>query len=376
MAEFLLEIGWEEMPASWLPGLAAQLRERFSEIAGRELLPGSDVRVLWTPRRLVLVAELPERQAGSGFRSLGAVAEGREGPGGQWTGAAQGFAKKNGTTPEALLVAAKDLTAPEQRYLLFIRKHDGPRRARRAALRNRGDATLAGLPEAHELGRVARRRQGGVHVRPSDSLDRGAAGRQERALCDLRSGCRRQGRGHPARGPSDARPSLLAAGSGRRSGSREFIRRPAGEAESCLCPARSGAARGAHPRRPAGRRLGRRQGSRCHRGMAGSGRVPERRGRQHSGRVPVAAARSPRDGPRPPPEVPAHRLERQREALCRGHQHRRFGGRRDGQGHGARGGRTATRRGLLLRRGPQAAVGGSRGRPGRSHLPREARELP
>ena len=125
MAEFLLEVGWEEMPASWLPGLAAQLRERFSEIAGRELLPGSDVRVLWTPRRLVLVAELPERQPDQASEVWGPSLRVAKDPAGQWTGAAQGFARKNGTTPEALLVAAKDLTAPEQRYLLFIRNTTG-----------------------------------------------------------------------------------------------------------------------------------------------------------------------------------------------------------------------------------------------------------
>ena len=36
MAELLLEIGFEEMPASWLPGLAEQLAARFTEAASRE----------------------------------------------------------------------------------------------------------------------------------------------------------------------------------------------------------------------------------------------------------------------------------------------------------------------------------------------------
>ncbi len=125
MAEFLLEIGCEEIPASWLPGLGAQLRERFSEIAGREVLPASHVRVLWTPRRLVLAAELPERQADQESVVWGPSLKLAQDQAGQWTGAAQGFARKNGTTPEALQLAAKDAAAPEERYLRFIRKTTG-----------------------------------------------------------------------------------------------------------------------------------------------------------------------------------------------------------------------------------------------------------
>ena len=33
MAELLVEIGFEEMPAGWLPGLAEQLKSRFAEAA-------------------------------------------------------------------------------------------------------------------------------------------------------------------------------------------------------------------------------------------------------------------------------------------------------------------------------------------------------
>ena len=43
MAELLLEIGFEEMPAPWLPGLAEQLRTRFLEAAGREFLETGNV---------------------------------------------------------------------------------------------------------------------------------------------------------------------------------------------------------------------------------------------------------------------------------------------------------------------------------------------
>ena len=44
MAELLLEIGCEEIPASWLPALGDQLRGRFTEAAEREHLAPSHVR--------------------------------------------------------------------------------------------------------------------------------------------------------------------------------------------------------------------------------------------------------------------------------------------------------------------------------------------
>ncbi len=122
MAEFLLEIGCEEIPASWLPGLAAQLRERFCEVAGRELLPAGKVRVLFTPRRLVLAAELPDRQADQAVEVWGPSLKVAKDASGQWTGAAQGFAKKNATIPDALQVAGKDPTLPEDLYLVHVRK--------------------------------------------------------------------------------------------------------------------------------------------------------------------------------------------------------------------------------------------------------------
>ena len=52
-AEFLLEVGFEEMPAAWLPALTAQLRERFVEAAERERLEPAGVLAFSTPRRLV-----------------------------------------------------------------------------------------------------------------------------------------------------------------------------------------------------------------------------------------------------------------------------------------------------------------------------------
>ena len=63
MAELVVEIGVEEMPAPWLPGLARQLGSRFADVADKEHLAAEDVETYWTPRRLVLRAEVPGRQS-------------------------------------------------------------------------------------------------------------------------------------------------------------------------------------------------------------------------------------------------------------------------------------------------------------------------
>ena len=63
MPELLLEIGFEEMPASWLEGLGGQLSQKLTEAAAREFLDPKDVLVQWTPRRLVARASVVARQA-------------------------------------------------------------------------------------------------------------------------------------------------------------------------------------------------------------------------------------------------------------------------------------------------------------------------
>jgi glycyl-tRNA synthetase beta chain len=125
VAELLLEIGSEEMPASWLPGLADQLQKRFTEAAARERLDPQDVRVFRTPRRLALVGAVVDRQAAREEQVFGpAVKASRDAEGG-WTAAAVGFARKNGVSPEALGQAPKDPARPNELSLVFVRKTAG-----------------------------------------------------------------------------------------------------------------------------------------------------------------------------------------------------------------------------------------------------------
>ncbi len=86
-SEFLLEIGCEEIPALWLPGLIEQLRERFQEEATRAHLAPTDVVALATPRRLVVSAGVRSRQEDQATQVWGpSLKVGRDAAGG-WTGA-------------------------------------------------------------------------------------------------------------------------------------------------------------------------------------------------------------------------------------------------------------------------------------------------
>ena len=62
--ELLLEIGCEELPASWLPGLTNQIGEVIvAAAASRRLVPEAPAETFSTPRRLtVRIARVAERQ--------------------------------------------------------------------------------------------------------------------------------------------------------------------------------------------------------------------------------------------------------------------------------------------------------------------------
>jgi glycyl-tRNA synthetase beta chain len=102
--ELLIEIGCEEIPASWLPGLTRQigthLEARLKEL---RLTPEAPTETFSTPRRLtVRLAKLSERQ--SDFEELvtGPPVSAAFKPDGEATPAATGFAKKYGVDVSAL----------------------------------------------------------------------------------------------------------------------------------------------------------------------------------------------------------------------------------------------------------------------------------
>src|SRR5580700_7233888 len=116
MADFLLEIGSEEIPARMIDAASRELRERVGELLRRERLAAGEVTHFDSPRRLAVLA--------SGISAAQAdVTEQLTGPSvnvaykdGQPTPAAQAFAKKAGievsrlekvTTPKGEYIAAK-----------------------------------------------------------------------------------------------------------------------------------------------------------------------------------------------------------------------------------------------------------------------------
>jgi glycyl-tRNA synthetase beta chain len=104
MADFLLEIGLEEVPARMIAGAEAELGRRVHDLLARERLleAGAKVTTYSTPRRLaVLVAGVQERQADTEEKMTGpswkvAFKDGAP------TAAAEAFAKKAGVAVAAL----------------------------------------------------------------------------------------------------------------------------------------------------------------------------------------------------------------------------------------------------------------------------------
>jgi glycyl-tRNA synthetase beta chain len=130
--ELLLEIGVEELPAAWLPGLNRQLKERLeARLKEMRLTPDVPVEAYSTPRRLTAaVSRMPERQEDLDETVTGPPVSAAFNPAGEPTPAALGFAKKQGVAFEAL-----ERVKTEKGEYLAARKHF------------RGKSTVDALPE-------------------------------------------------------------------------------------------------------------------------------------------------------------------------------------------------------------------------------------
>ncbi|MGE0363898.1 MAG: glycine--tRNA ligase subunit beta [Vicinamibacterales bacterium] len=102
--ELLIELGTEELPASWLPGLTAQFGARVeARLAEARLAVAAPVETFSTPRRLVVrAARVPERQTDFEELVTGPPVSAAFTADGEMTGAALGFARKQGVEPAAL----------------------------------------------------------------------------------------------------------------------------------------------------------------------------------------------------------------------------------------------------------------------------------
>jgi glycyl-tRNA synthetase beta chain len=121
--ELLVEIGVEEIPASWLPGLTSQLATRLDDrLKELRLPPAAPIETFSTPRRLtVRVGKLAERQTDFEELVTGPPVSAAFDESGLATPAATGFAKKNYVEVAAL----ERLETPKGTYLAFRKQMRG-----------------------------------------------------------------------------------------------------------------------------------------------------------------------------------------------------------------------------------------------------------
>ncbi|AGA70363.1 glycyl-tRNA synthetase beta chain [Desulfitobacterium dichloroeliminans LMG P-21439] len=103
--DFLLEIGTEEIPAKFAPGVLQQLQEQAIAQLEDLRLDYTDLKVYTTPRRFaVLITGLAEKQADFTAEVKGPAVKAAYDAAGNPTKAAQGFARGQGVDPQELFV--------------------------------------------------------------------------------------------------------------------------------------------------------------------------------------------------------------------------------------------------------------------------------
>lgn len=121
--ELLIEIGTEELPASWMPALTIEIGVRLeNRLKEFRLAPAAPIETYSTPRRLTLcVGRLAERQTDFEDVATGPPVSAAFDANGQPTPAAVGFAKKHGVDPSAL----ERLETPKGVYLAVRKQQRG-----------------------------------------------------------------------------------------------------------------------------------------------------------------------------------------------------------------------------------------------------------
>lgn len=103
--DFLLEIGTEELPAKFAPGVLQQLEEKTRKQLQDLRLDFTNLKVYTTPRRMaVLIRDLAEKQTDLATEVKGPAVKAAYDASGNPTKAAQGFARGQGVDPKDLFV--------------------------------------------------------------------------------------------------------------------------------------------------------------------------------------------------------------------------------------------------------------------------------
>ncbi|MFB3854512.1 MAG: glycine--tRNA ligase subunit beta [Vicinamibacterales bacterium] len=121
--ELLIEIGCEEIPASWLPSLTRQIGEHLAaRLVANRLRPDAPVETFSTPRRLVaVVSRVPERQTDLEELLMGPPVSAAWDATGGPSPAAAGFARRHGVEVAAL----EQVDTPKGPYLAYRRRQRG-----------------------------------------------------------------------------------------------------------------------------------------------------------------------------------------------------------------------------------------------------------
>ncbi|MDX2087936.1 MAG: glycine--tRNA ligase subunit beta [Kofleriaceae bacterium] len=119
-ADLLFEIGCEEIPAKMLAAKLVELPAFVEAKLEAARLAHKGVRVLGTPRRLaVIVKQLADRQPDLSEEVVGPPVSAAFAPDGTLSKAGQGFAAKNGVTPESL--QKKEVAGKKGQYVVAVR---------------------------------------------------------------------------------------------------------------------------------------------------------------------------------------------------------------------------------------------------------------
>lgn len=127
MRDLLFEIGTEEIPAGYLQPALLQLEKRFSQKARELKIDHGPIRVLGTPRRLVLIVDsLVEKQEDIREELMGPSKKAAFDSEGKMTKAAEGFARSKGSDISELKV----VDTPKGEYLMLERELKGEETAK------------------------------------------------------------------------------------------------------------------------------------------------------------------------------------------------------------------------------------------------------
>lgn len=115
--DYLFEIGTEEMPAHVVPRSVKQLADRTRKFLKENGLKFKDIKTFSTPRRLtILVEDLAEKQDDIDEVKKGPAKKIAQDQDGNWTKAAQGFARGQGMTTDDIYF--EELKGTEYAYVL------------------------------------------------------------------------------------------------------------------------------------------------------------------------------------------------------------------------------------------------------------------